>query len=209
MMERKAKDMGQEKLLLRMYSTGAETDNEEYLGGIRNFLDRIKVHGETLDAMLHEAAVYISAFTQFREVSIGVRGADGMFRYSAVVGFNKDAEAARRKMVFSPKDLTDVSVYRPLRFCRISLFHLAEKKSYHAGSEVAFNRPNLLGLPRQRPDDMIEGDYMEVHLIGKNREMIGWIEVSAPMIGKLPKRDAVLELEFFASCLTLVLSKII
>jgi len=209
MMERKAKDMGQEKLLLRMYSSGSETDDEEFLGGIRNFLDRIKATGETMDAMLHEAAVYIAAFTQFKEISIGVKGHDGIFRYSALVGYNKEAEAARRKMSFSLKDITDISVYRPQRFCRTSLFHLSEKKSYPAGSENTFNKPNLLGTPRQRAEDMIEGDYIEIHLVGKNREILGWIEVSGPIMGKLPKRDLVTELEFFASCLALVLSRVL
>jgi hypothetical protein len=209
MMERKAKDMGQEKLLMRMYSTGSETDSEEYLGGIRNFLDRIKAPSETLESMLHEAAVYIGAFTQFREVSIGVKGQEGTFRYAALVGFNKDAEAARRKMEFSQKDLHDISVYRPTRFSRSSFYHLSEKKSYRPGSENTFNKPALLGIPRQRADDMIEGDYIEVDLVGNNREIIGWVEVSGPIMGKLPKRDTIRDLEFFASCLTLVLSKVL
>jgi len=209
MIEKKAKDVGQEKLLMRMYSSGSDTDEEEFLGGTRDFLDRIKSPGETLETMLHEAALYIEAFSQFKEVAVGVRGHDGMYRYAAIVGFNKDAEAARKKVAFTPKDMSDLSSSRPIRICRISQYYLAERKPYKGGQENTFNRPNLLGVPRQRPDDMAEGDFVEIPLTGKNKEIIGWIELSNTMMGKLPKRDVIIQMEFFASCLSLVLSNLI
>jgi len=209
MMGGKVKDTGQEKFLLRMYSSGSETDDEEFLGGMRDFLERIKAPNETLEAVLHEAAIYIEAFSQFKEVAIGVRGSDDLYRYSALVGFTRDAEAARRKMTFTSRDMNDLSIGRPIRICRVSQYYLSERKPFQQGQENTYNRPNLLGIPRQRADEMVEGDFIEISLVGKNKEIIGWIEISGTMIGKLPKRMVILQMEFFASCLSLVLSKII
>jgi hypothetical protein len=205
----KTKDEGQEKFLMRMYSSGSETDEEEFLGGTRAFFERIKGHGETLESTLHEAAVYIEAFSQFGEVAIGVRGQDGMYRYSALVGFNREADAARRGIAFTSRDMKDLTMGRPIRICRISQFYLSEKKPYQPGQENTFNRPNLVGAPRQRPDEMVDGDFVEIPLIGKNKEIIGWIEVSGTMMGKLPKRAVMIQIEFFASCLSLVLSSML
>ena len=206
MMERKAKDMGQEKMLLRMYSSGTDTDNEELLDGIRDYMDKVKGPNETIETMMHEAAVFVEAFTQFKEVSIAVKGTDGLYHYVATVGFNKEAEATRKKFAMTLKEARDISIYRPVRICRASEFYLSEKKPWRPGNEVMFNRPNLLGMPRQRPDDMIEGDYVEVQIIGKDRELLGWIDASGTMNGRLPKRDIIIQMEFFASCLSLVLS---
>jgi len=209
MTEGKAKDAGQEKFLMRMYSSGSETEDEEFLGGTRAFFERIKGQGETLESILHEAAVYIEAFSQFKEVAMGVRGRDGTYRYSALVGFNREAEAARRNISFTSRDMKDLAMGRPIRICRISQFYLSERKPYLPGQENTFNHPNLLGIPRQRPDEMVEGDFVEVSLIGKNKEIIGWIEVSGTMMGKLPKRAILIQIEFFASCLSLVLSNML
>ena len=209
MISKKAKDMGQEKLLLRMYASGTETSEEQFLGGIRDFLERIKVRGETLEAALHEAAVYIEALFQFKEICIGIKGHDGNFRYAVTIGYNKEAEALRKAMVFSARDMSDMIAFRPVRICRVSQFYLSEKKPYRPGGEKAFNRPNLLGIPRQRPDDMVEGDYIEVPLQGRNRETIGWIEAAGSSFGKLPKREVVMQLEFFASCISPVIAQMV
>jgi hypothetical protein len=209
MIAKKVKDMNQEKLLLRMYASGTETSEEQFLGGIRDFLERIKGSGETLEAALHEAVVYIEAFFQFKEICIGIKGHDGNFRYAVTIGYNKEAEAFRKAMVFSQRDMSDMVTYRPVRICRVSQFYLSEKKPYRPGAEKSYNRPNLLGIPRQRPDDMIEGDYIEVPLQGKNREVIGWIEAAGSSFGKLPKREVMVQLEFFAACISPVIAQMI
>lgn len=206
MVDKKMKDTGQEKFLMRMYSSGSDTDDEEFIGGTRDLLDRIKAPGVTSESLLHEAAIYAEAFSQFKEVSIGLRGIDGQYRYVAMVGFSKDAEEARKKIIYSQKEVNDFISNRPIRICRMSHYYLSERRAFKEGEQRTFNRPNLIGVPRQRPDDMVEGDYIEIPLMGKKRDTIGWIELSGTMMGKLPKREVIVRLEFFASCLSIVLN---
>ena len=200
-MERKQKDLEQEQLLIKKYSAVYRSANEQFLKAITNFIAKAKGPEKSLESILKEALEFIRTYSQFKERAIGLRDHDGLYRFKVIAGFDNEAESATREMVFSADDMKDIFTYRPINICRTAQFHLSERKSYKQGTENTFNRPDLLGSERKHPDDMIEGDYIEIPIQGKERDLIGWIEVSGPADGKMPKRETILRIEFFASCL--------
>jgi hypothetical protein len=199
-MEKKQKDLDQERFLIEMYSSGRGTLEEQFLDGMRNFIVHTLESGPTLESILQEASKCIQTLFQFKKVAFGIRCRDGSYRYLAIVGF--ESEAARRKIIYTSEDIKDIIFYRSVRICKNAQFHLSEETPHNQERENIYNRPNPLGTVRQHPDDMIEGDFIVIILQGKNREIIGWIEVSGTTSGKLPGRETILRLEFFGSCLT-------
>jgi hypothetical protein len=50
----------------------------------------------------------------------------------------------------------------------------------------AFNRPGLLTATRSTDSDSLEGDYIDVKILGVNDDLLGWIEISGTRTMKLP-----------------------
>jgi hypothetical protein len=208
-MGKKQKDVNQERLLINMYSSGLETLEEQFLDGIRNLIVGVIESGPTLESILQEASNRIQIFFQFKKVAFSIRCRDGSYRYLAVIGF-KDA-ATKRKIIYPPQKISkDIIPYGSgsIRICKNAHFHLSEKIPHDQGRENIENRSNLLGMVRQHPDDMVEGNLITITLEGKNKEIIGWIEVSGTVSGKLPGRETILKLEFLGSCLTPIINRI-
>lgn len=200
-MEPKRKDAGQEQQLFKKYNRGIPSPDEKFIETITNFIVSAEKLKKPKEQILTEALQLIQSLSQFKECAFGLRDPDGAYRFKRLVGFGQDAETARKEIVYSEADMRDIITYRPIIICRFSQFHLSEMKPYKPGMEITFNKPNLLNSERKHPDDMTEGDYIEIPLQGKDREIIGWIELSGPASGKLPKREVILQIEFFASCL--------
>lgn len=204
-MDRKIKDTAQEKMLISKYSPITDTPEEQFLEGILKFIEYTKTAGITSHVILLEAARMIRRLTEFKEIAIGVKDRDGMFRFAAMIGFKEEAEAARKKLAYTLADMKDGSAYQYMRLCKSSQIMLAENGPYKPGEEETFNRPALLEKPRAAPDDMIEGDYIDIFLNDREKEIMAWLELSGTKDGKMPKRETILWMELFAACLTTVL----
>lgn len=208
-MQPRMKNADQERFLLEKYASDRQEPFERFLRRILKFLNESKSPDKNSKDVLMEALRTIQSFTKFKECTIGLKDPDGLYRFKAMVGFREEAMKAREEIAYSSDDMNDFVSYRPVSICRFALFHISERKPYKPGMENTYNNPQLLGIPRKRPDDMIEGDYLEIIIRGKNQEIIGWIELSGTSDGKLPSRDEVLKTEFFSSCLIPVLERMI
>lgn len=207
-MSKKTKDFDQERFLLARYSQTDRTPLEDSFDEIRRFVDKCMKQQMQKQIVLDEAVKLIVKMTEFKEISIAAKDTDGNFRYVAMSGFKKEAEAARRAIVYTPADLKDSSAFPALRIGRVSQYHISEKNPFKPGEEATFNEPLLLGKPRNAPDDMIEGDYIDSYLAGPDNEFIAWIELQRTESGKLPSREAIIWLELFSSCLSIVLQNL-
>jgi len=204
-MTEKKKDLQQERLLKELYSPFSNSNEERYLSEIGGFLEHALRISNSKDAVLKETGRLIHQIFEFKEIAFGVRDSDGMYRYHEMIGFRNEAENARKQIVYNNKDMTDGASFKSIRIGKYSQIHLSEYEPFKSGEEATFNHPELLGKPRTNADDMIEGDYLDTFLIGRQKEILGWIELSGTRNGKLPSREVLLFLEFIASCLPLFL----
>ena len=51
-------------------------------------------------------------------------------------------------------------------------------------------------MTRRSLDDCLEGDYIDTHILGKNDEILGWIELAGTTTMKLPDMSAIRWIEF-------------
>ena len=204
-MTEKKKDLQQERLLKELYSPFSNSNEERYLSEIGGFLEHSLKISNSKDAILKEVTRLIYRIFEFKEIAFGARDNDGMYRFHEMIGFRKEAENARKQIVYDYKDMTDGASYKSIRIGKYSHILLSEFEPFKPGEEATFNHPELLGKPRTNADDMIEGDYLNIFLYGKQKEILGWIELSGTRSGKLPTREIALFLEFLASCISLLL----
>lgn len=157
-----------------------------------------------IKALSEEAARAIHDQFRLRWVAIGAKNArDGMFRYEALVGFREEAATARRAQSFTLADFVEDTKYKGWQISDTSKMYFEEDKPYTDGAEVTFNRPILLKGKRRAPDEALEGDYLDVHIYGGDGELIGWIETSGTVAGKLPDMMTIKTMELIASMLGL------
>ena len=207
-MKAREKDKGQEKFLLEKYTSGSPDHFESFLRGIMKFLNDSKSPDKDIQFKLISALLTIQSFTKFKELTLGLKDPDGLYRFKAMIGFRDEAIASRKEIVYTNEDMKDIFSYRPINICRFSQFHISERKPFKPGMENTYNKPELLEMQRRHPDDMIEGDYLEIIIHGKAQSIIGWLELSGTCDQKLPSRESVLKTEFFSTCLTPILQRI-
>lgn len=201
----KTKDIRQEMFLKQFYFLGMESSEEKTASEIGKFLERSLRFSRQFGMILGDCVRLIHRISAFTEIAIGLKDDDGQFRYHEMLGFRKEAVDARKRIIYSLRDMVDGISYRAIRVGKFSQFHLAEFGPFKPGEEDTYNRPDLLGQPRKNPDDMIEGDYLDIYMYGPQKEILGWIELSGTRHGKYPTRQDLLNLEFLSTCLSLLI----
>ncbi len=96
-------------------------------------------------------------------------------------------------------DFLGDSKYKGRVISDYSKMYFEEDKPYTDGSESTFNRPALLKSKRHSTDDALEADYLDVHIFGPDKELIGWIETSGTIMGKMPDITTIKTIEVIAS----------
>lgn len=204
---RAREEYSHEEIAKRMriqYVHGAHDPALRNLDGLLKLAASCRKKEVNIRALSEEAARFIHDQFRLRWVAIGSKSPrDGLFRYDALVGFREEAANARRGQAFSLADFTEDTKYKGRQISDISKMYFEEDKPYTEGAEVTFNRPVLLKGKRRAPDEALEGDYLDVHIYGGDGELIGWIETSGTVAGKLPDVTTIKTLELIASMLGL------
>ena len=157
--------------------------------------------------LLDKAAKIAHQQFRFRWVAIGTRSRDGLYRYDVFVGLREDAVKARQQETFKREDFDGTGRYPGRMISQQTMLFLEEDKPYTDGAEATFNRPGLMNSSRRSPDDCLEADYIDVHIFGGKDELLGWIEASGTLTGKLPDVNTIRWLEIVASILGVALSR--
>lgn len=191
------------------YLHAPRDSNEKIVESMSSVLSHYQEPGGTLRNALEETAKVINRIMRIREASIGMKNPiDGLFRHEVYVGFRKDVEALHKNISYTYNDFFDPEKYRGTSISDFTLIYLAEEQPHTREVDLTFNRPVLLGKERRRsPDESLEGDYFEIHIYGRNKELIGWIEISGTKSGKIPDINTIKWIEFIASILGVIIEK--
>lgn len=160
--------------------------NLKTLEGVQGLLAMLRNPELNVHELTLKAAQYMHQQFRLRWVAIGLKGSDGAFRYDALVGFREDVAAKRKEQSFRRSDFTENSQYKGWPISSQTRLYLEEDKPYAEGAEATFNRPMLMKSRRRSPEDSLEADYIDVHIYGLADDLLGWIETSGTIAGKLP-----------------------
>lgn len=159
----------------------------------------VKLPGFELDSFLRDAANLISKQFGISNVSIALWDrAKDLYRYRAVVGFEKDAASEYERITYSKDHLANEKTYPSHDISRQTKLYLSEEHPYAEGEESSYARPALLGMKRRSLTDSLEGDYLCIYFSGPKDEILGWIEISGTRLRKLPETSTIKWIELIA-----------
>jgi hypothetical protein len=161
--------------------------NLKCLDGLQSLLASVRKPEKNIDELLQEAAGLISRQLGIENVAIGLRDPkDGLYRYRAMVGFREDALEAHKHIAYTKSQFYDDKQFVGSDISKFSRLYLNEDNVLTEEELKAFNRPGLLGAKRTTDSDSLEGDYIDVRILGVNDALLGWIEISGTRTMKLP-----------------------
>jgi hypothetical protein len=187
-----------ERKLKLGYLYGEKDPTRRNLDKLQSVMTRFQENGLELMPLLQDVADTINRMFWLKEVTIGLKDADGLYRYKVMCGLRQDAWQAHRRLAYTLEDFFDPRHFKGRQISKFTKVFLAEDKPYVDGEEDTFTRPILLKAVRSAPDNCIEGDYLDVHILGDKGELLGWIEVSGTKNGNFPDPVAIRWIEFVA-----------
>ncbi len=149
-----------------------------------------------LQELMTDAANLIAKQFSLKMVGIGLRESDGAYRYEVLVGYRPETEAVTRKLAYTYDTFTDASIYKGTMISKYTKVFLSEDNPWLDSETETYNLPSLLGMTRRSLDDYLEGDYIDTHILGKNDDLLGWIELAGTTTGKMPDVSAIRWIEF-------------
>lgn len=174
--------------------------NMKRLDGLQSLLVHFASAQLNIDALLQEAASLITRQAMIDSVSIGLRDPkDGLYRYRAMSGFRDDAIEAHKRIAYRKEQFFDDSEFIGADISRQSRLYLAEDNLLTESEQKAFNRPVLLTMKRRTATESLEGDYIDVRILGAFDDLLGWIEISGTRTMQLPDTAAIRWVEVIAS----------
>ena len=174
--------------------------NQRRLDGLQSLLAHFRNPQLNIDTLLQDAANLISKQGMIDSVSIGLRDPkDGLYRYRALVGFREDAIEAHRRIAYRKEQFLNDPEYVGTDISKQSKLYMAEDNVLTDAELKAFNRPVLLSMKRRTSSDSLEGDYIDVKILGAYDELLGWIEISGTRSMQLPDTAAIRWVETIAS----------
>lgn len=180
--------------------------NQKALDGIQTLMEHFQKGDFSLDLFMNDVLSLMKRRLWIREATIALLDKqERMFKYVYQTGLRKDAWDAHKALRYKPEDYINPTVYRAREISRHTSLFLAEDNPYGSGEENTFSRPAMLEARRISVDDSIEGDYFDVWIRGKDKEVVGWIEFSGTTAGKLPDTVTLKWVEMLSSIVSVAL----
>jgi hypothetical protein len=190
------------------YIHGALEPVYRSLEGIQSLLRHLRGSKVEIDALLQEAANLISRQYGIAEVAIGLRDPkDGLYRYRAIAGFRNHAAAGHKALAYTKDQFYDGSEFNGSDISKYSRIYLEEDNVPTEEEKKAYNRPALFARRRPSETDSLEGDYIDVRILGEGEDLLGWIEMSGTRTMKLPDISTIRWVEVIASIIAVALNK--
>jgi hypothetical protein len=162
------------------------------------------VHKPDLSVMnlIQEATLVIQKQFRFRWCMIGLREPDGWYRYLVNTGMREDAWARQKAKQYKLSDFDPNAVnYKAGEISKLSRVYLEEDNQLGKDDEGVVNRPALLHLTRKAEDDVLEADFLDTLIMGPGDELLGWIEYSGTVTGKMPDAMTIRHIEVISNIL--------
>lgn len=188
------------------YSYAHANATDRALEGLTNLVSEAIAGNLDQQAFLKKTVEIIQRFFGLREVSVGLKDPDGLYRYHFLAGFRDDAEAAMRRLAYSKELFGDNPQYKGTMISKYTKVFLAEDLPFKEDERTTYSRPILLGTVRHSPTESLEGDYLNIHIYGRGNEILGWIETSGTRMGKLPDITSVKWMELIAQIIGIVVT---
>ena len=161
--------------------------NQKALDGIMTLFAHMQRSDFNLDEFMNEALNLIRRRLWIREVTVALKDRrDGKFRYRYQAGLRREAWDAHLALEYNVSDYLDPTVYKAREISKLTTLFLAEDNPYGKNEDGTFSRPSMLESRRVTLEDSIEGDYFDVWIMGRDREVLGWIEFNGTTAGKFP-----------------------
>ncbi len=188
------------------YTQWSTDSTQKIMESMQELLAAARSDRLDISHLLDKAITIVHQQFRLRWVAIGTRGEkDGLYRYNAFAGLREDAVKARQRETFKREDFDGIGKYRGRSISHQTMLFLEEDKPYTDGAETTFNRPALMNSLRRSSEDCLEADYLDIHIFGGKDDLLGWIEVSGTLTGKLPDVSAIRWMELIASILGVAL----
>ena len=189
------------------YAHGRKESWMRGLDSIHGLIKQLMGEEPDINEVLNSTARSIYSQFNIKEVSIGLRSSDGLFRYVAMYGLRDESWAAHRKLVYNEKQLMDPSKYKWTDISHHTKLFLAEDNTYTQDEALTRSEHLSMRSKRKTAEDFIEGDYMDVFIYGPKDEILGWIETSGTWDGKIPDARTIRSLEVVSSILALAIMR--
>ena len=165
----------------------------EQTGGLLTHFQRPRMD---LQELLTDAANLIAKQFSLKPVCIAMKGDDGIYRYRVLVDCKPQIETAMRELAYTYRQVIDDTVYKGYVISKYTKIYLAEDNPWPESEKGTYELPALIGMVRKSLDDLVEGDYTNVFILGKNDENLGWIEFNGTTTRKLPDVSSLQWIEF-------------
>lgn len=181
-----------------VYSPLSKNEDERLMTEIFGLIEFSLDRKNQLPRVLDRITKLIAKYFEFKSVSLGIRGDDGLYRYVAFAGHPKDAEMALRKQKYSSEDMLDYDRYPNIRIGAMAQYNPVEGFRVDEEELIAHHRPKLLDKPRSDITACLPGDYIDFYMYGFEGRLVGWIELSETKDGRLPARSSIRWIELIA-----------
>lgn len=161
--------------------------NQKALDGVMTLFAHLQKSDFNLDEFMNEALNLIRRRLWIREVTVALKDRrDGKFRYRYQAGLRREAWDAHLVLEYNVNSYLDPTVYKAREISKFTTLFLAEDNPYGKNEDSTFSRPAMLESRRVTVEDSIEGDYFDVWITGRDKEVLGWIEFNGTTAGKFP-----------------------
>jgi hypothetical protein len=179
---------------------------EKIIDSLLSLLELAGERRQPLRDILEQACRTMFRLFGFREISIGLKSReDFLYRYEVLFGYRRDVIDNMRKMKYTFEDMVSQEKFPHIKMGKLSELNPVE--GLPEWERGLFSRPSQLEVKREIQTEFLEGDYIDVWIHGNNGDLVGWIELSNPLDGKLPERATVRWIELIASILGHIISE--
>jgi len=181
-------DIESVKRRLRFDYLGARSDpTSRVLDGYVSILAHLQRQPMSLRDMMQDTANWIHRQFRLRWCMIGLRGADGVYKYEVEAGMRPEAWAKQKVKLYKNSDFDpSAQNYKAGEISKLSRVYLEEENQLPKEDEGVVNRPALLKGRRKSDDETLEADFIDTLILGPGNELLGWIEYSGTLTGKFP-----------------------
>lgn len=190
------------------YSHVSIDQTDRSIETIQDLLEMISTKKVDSKALCDHIAKTVYRQMHIKEVSVGLRStSDSKYRYASMQGMRANVWTEHQKLAYTKDQFFDNSVYKGTTISKYTKLLLAEDEPYHESEKGTFSEHLSQSSKRKAAGDSIEGDYLDIHVLGRGDELLGWIEISGTWEGKLPDPRTLKTLEIMASLIGIAFSR--
>jgi len=188
------------------YSPIPRDDHEKLIDALLGLMEYGRDRRQSLHSFFEQVTRLIFRFFAFDQVAVGLYDRKQKDYYVDVTfGYRDDLAAEYKKVRYDYDDMVSQDRFPNIKIGKISELNPIE--GLPEDERRLFNRPYAVSAARQALDQFHEGDYIDVWMMGPQKNIIGWLELSNPRDGKLPSRMTVMWAEIIASVCAYVIRR--